>query len=1456
MALSDNTGHQYEINITAADIAKAILQKLPAATIIETQHEKAQLDVTTEAKDYLKTIDKTIQKELKDVSDNVSEIVKILEDCCGKMSKRPSDNNRAPKQSRSPDITMGLLVEEQKKTNKHLSNLAGGGGGGGGGGSSADSMMAPGNGGWKSRIGKFGKNAGGVFVASFFKEVTSTMEHFDLTGRKIFSGVLVDSIEFNKQMRELTYSVNGTGVAMTNLEKQWLEIGRTTEQTGMGRKHTQEAYIKQLKKGLTVETRGGVQRQRSAKDTLKVVTTSLRTANILGSNAEETADMFGEWNRQLGLSNSQMGSLGRSMEMIARTTGVTGDNLLEAAKASQQTIMAVRNFSGINERAMAQIIEMQASMKKFGSENIGNEINAALAGGLETIIASRPALAAMMNQAAADAGMALGNGILSNPKRYQEFSQSLDERLTKTIQRAAGMPGEEVGKIADTIERLQAGTIQEQRRAEVMLANIKVASGMGIGEAMALKKSIAEGAKTFEQKAADIDKKIRAAPVGSDLHNQLMVQKRDLRMVKNAGDLTDFARKMEYAEGANVAEKTQDVLNQLGLKGQNVGGILNTQITDLRSRAKGAGVNFDESLAVSGESVQSIEKAFAGGDAAKMAEAMSALQEVENKVLTQEKARQDPVLKAQYEVANANDMLKDSMEKLSGRFLSLHAIIGALIAVLTAKTIGSTVATGGGILRDLWRAGGGGMPGGGRPVGGPLGGPRTGGVRTANRKGIPLGNIQERIDSVNARRLAKGKSAFKGKGKFGRLFGMGSAILGTTSMAASATGVGGNPMSGMPGYGSDCVPVCIVGGMGGLGKTITGFMGGALMTKALDATDLSLGAADVAGDVKTVAGAIKGARGAKAATDVARGADVAGDVAKASGIMSKIPGMSKAAGVASKIPGVARFLPALRVAGNAGGKVLPFLGPIIGAATGALESATGDSQGRGMIESTILGALTGDSKTGSMFSGMLGIEQGSTADELMGVAGSTLGGAATGAALGTVLIPIPGVGTAIGAAVGAALGGGAEVYKILTNPDSPIRKWAGETMDALGSGINTVAGMMGIDLMKVSNDTGFTDTAIAAAKIWEGDFLGAGKSMVTAYSKYASFVTFGLSDTVMDWGSKLVGTAGSWLSSMGTTLSGWWDSASSVISGTVSGAASLANEVVKTEISIASGVWDFAKSASSTIISAQSAVAQGAMSALGLGAFAGDQGKEAGIVGTEGVVGSTGITALSAVMPGGMLASLASAGLFGAGAAKLMSKLYGNKDKEASVSPMDAGLFAKDNIYDTDIMARDAMSKTVGGITDSDLQRVYDRKKLGEANSTRALYLSEDAEYGDTLNNSLVTQYGKDTKGQMSATSMSDEDMEYFVSQNYESGKASASKIDAVFNPNDDQLDKLDQVIALLSQIRDKTGFALTMSVPEMGSGVPSTERSGVRAFSKSRNVGKWPLQSGAFQPTQNYTGD
>jgi hypothetical protein len=319
----------------------------------------------------------------------------------------------------------------------------------------------------------------------------------------------------------------------------------------------------------------------------------------------------------------------------------------------------------------------------------------------------------------------------------------------------------------------------------------------------------------------------------------------------------------------------------------------------------------------------------------------------------------------------------------------------------------------------------------------------------------------------------------------------------------------GANMMGMPGFGSDCMPVwvCNFNEMGGMGGLLPGMGGGGMAQTALDTLNTVDMASDVAGmvgkgkNVAQVADKVDDA--ARVVSKVAGGAD---DAAKGVGLLSKIPG----AGMLSKIPGAGM----LKGVGSLLGKVAAPLQIAIGGITGAMEA---ESAGRTTAEGAAYGILTGGVHKGSMFSEALGVQKGSVADESLGVAGAAASGAMLGAGVGTILAPFTaGISVPVAAAVGGVIGAGAELVKVFTAEESSMRDAVTGFASSIGSTIMELPGTIGGAFQTV------------------GSYLGEG-----AYSIYASVTGFAssLGSTFTSGITSVANGIGGFASNLGNSVS-------------------------------------------------------------------------------------------------------------------------------------------------------------------------------------------------------------------------------------------------------------------------------------------------------------------------------
>ena len=65
-------------------------------------------------------------------------------------------------------------------------------------------------------------------------------------------------------------------------------------------------------------------------------------ATQLGANADATADLFGDWGQYLGMSELQVGSIAQHMRVVQKETGISGDDMIQLAKASESVFKNLR----------------------------------------------------------------------------------------------------------------------------------------------------------------------------------------------------------------------------------------------------------------------------------------------------------------------------------------------------------------------------------------------------------------------------------------------------------------------------------------------------------------------------------------------------------------------------------------------------------------------------------------------------------------------------------------------------------------------------------------------------------------------------------------------------------------------------------------------------------------------------------------------------------------------------------------------------------------------------------------------------------------------------------------------------------------------------------------------------------------------------------------------------------
>jgi hypothetical protein len=858
------------------ELAKALMAEVRRDAEIRVTDDDTHTKLD-DIKRILENWDKNLTKELKELSDTVERNLKEL------ANRVPGASTSAAK---TKPLNMGNLAVVMGRTYNAINNLnktllggininmskaveralAGGGGGGGGGGAGPTGGGGGGGGGGSlpAALGDAGDAEAkrmtkitGVLVATnmvvnkALGMLSSGLQKIGLDWQNTFKGI-GDGVKFTQDMRMFAYETQGAGVAMTNMEREYINLANVARETGQEWGKAATLYRKEMQRGLTTEVVAGRVHQRTAQDAMRLTKNSLRTANMIGASAEGTAELFSEWNRHLGLTNEQLSFVGREMEQVARNSGVTGDELLQATKAASVLVKEVRNFAGISQQAMAQIIQTQTSLQKFGAEDIGARFNQAMSQGVRTLAQAEPAIASIIAESAQRAGQSMTGSMLTGGQQQRRMQQEIMRTLRGRLA-SIGLGGVDPSQLLDRLQQMRdAG--QDTGVLEQQIRNV---TGMGAGELQNLYKAYQESSMSFGDRMRGFEERINRATTPEG--RQLAERQRDTFVQtdrrQQASQLTDL-----LSSRGNLGQALEQFNQRMRREGradaqlqgpEAAARLIQQSVGDLANRSRASGVDFNAALRRRGLTQEGLQRGLL--DPASAREFGAILQEVENEVMTQERANQDPVAKANLELKKVNEMLTQAVTRLYTAFASFELIMGAAVALMAAKAGMGLLSLPTGLLGRGGRMLGGLGRGAGRMLG--IGG-RAGATVAAEAGTAAAGQVAGRAAGAAAGRA--------GGAVAGRAAGAAApGLLGRAG--AGLAGMAGRAGAGLMGAGRAVGGVAMRAGgavarvAGGVGSRVLGAMGvKALAGAGAKVAGLALGASNPIGWVVTLATALGG----------------------------------------------------------------------------------------------------------------------------------------------------------------------------------------------------------------------------------------------------------------------------------------------------------------------------------------------------------------------------------------------------------------------------------------------------------------------------------------------------------------------------------------------------------------------------------------------------------------------
>ena len=704
---------------------------------------------------------------------------------------------------------VGNAVQMAQSAAMPMPMPAGGGVGGGTPGANTNAAGMPGGAGGLNRA------AAGMIAATVAMELLArkSMELVGALGvdlSTMWKGVIADQAVFQRNMRNMMFTTQGFVAANRELEASYMDITNAVSATGMKRVAFQKEWMKVMQRGFKISTRDAKLekdrfklRERAVKSSKAVVTSAMATAkqlDIAEGSVGNMVSMMGDWAFHLGMSEFSIANMGREMQRIARSTGVTGEKLMSAIKASNKFMEMMRSSANLTEKASTNIMALTTSLEKRGVlEKFGAELQG-LSSRTQFFQIDDKTRNFLTQMAAGAGGSAMNNLLFGKTMQSEENIAQLQGGLGPVLQRYLGQAAKDVGfaegvttdNLSEVIEKLTNAGVDLSIIDQQMFA----AFGKGLGDIERFNEGLNEAKESMRPVGVQMDelaKKIaveEAAGRGMlDATNELRSRFEELRTDSVTRAFSALQAQSEQGFGAEELKKRlSDVFGRTEQGQTNVSDFMadpqsfaQPLIQSLETRAAGLDKNLSDILSKRGFTTDSLSKDLAAGGDRQVA-ALRALQEAQNELGTLEKDAQDPINAIQRDLSEINN-------KLGGWFggllasLSKGNLVGIILAALS-MAVGANILMGGRVIQLLSSlTGGRGLLGLGR------------GAQTAANAGrsAQAASAATRGQAVVGRGLnAAGRVTGAGTNPFATMGGsMGNAARTTQTARVASTGVRG-----------------------------------------------------------------------------------------------------------------------------------------------------------------------------------------------------------------------------------------------------------------------------------------------------------------------------------------------------------------------------------------------------------------------------------------------------------------------------------------------------------------------------------------------------------------------------------------------------------------------------------------------------------------------------------------
>ena len=666
------------------------ISKLSPNIVEQIEQGKRTVESIEKLSDEIRDQKKDIESRSKKETSAESKMTEAIE----KASKKIEDfGSKFSDAASKLELAMGSRAMEG--TPGDAGKSGGGGGGKGGGGKGAP--PTPGGPGWSDDdFAKLGEDGAKVFsdafteksrkrMASWLTEISSLLlGGMGDVSQVLFAGVVRDATDFRKEARRLAFELDGINSSTRGLQAEFAGLGDVARQTGKSLDVMQKLYMANMRKGF----------KRQGHELKNVLKSGMHLSTMIGSNVDETGTMFADWNRMLGMSVDMMSQLATDAKGIARSTGVTGDELLQAMRSSEGILKNLRNQGNLTSTAAKNVIEAMTVAKKLGIEDKAAGVLDMMTSTNKFLEGDARTQAFIIKMAGSTPGgtdAAFNADIMNDPKMLKGFVNEMNKTISDFT-----------GGQAKTVDEMDKLSKDDKARLSIILSKT---FGMEMYEFKSMFEALNEQSKTLEDKFRTLEDEAGNVNESMEKRNLAEQKIRDLMIASGmsfANKFTEQARKVTK-DGKSFEDVMKDVSKSMtDAERQDMDTMMKKAGID---QSKTAGLNesrdYVNSLLVAAEAmkkkgsdvgvdvkdfgpelIKAAEKAQSGGGSGDLVALVDEMNKVGNEIDVAAKKSSDPIDALTQQMTKLNQTIRENLSGPIGLLIDTLGWVGlALIQV-------------------------------------------------------------------------------------------------------------------------------------------------------------------------------------------------------------------------------------------------------------------------------------------------------------------------------------------------------------------------------------------------------------------------------------------------------------------------------------------------------------------------------------------------------------------------------------------------------------------------------------------------------------------------------------------------------------------------------------------------------------------------------------------------------